>query len=163
MISFGRVNSLLRYSPEDGRFFWRVDRSAGVRAGDEAGTAHHSGYVHLCIDGRSHLAHRIAWLLAVGSAPDAQIDHINGDRSDNRLCNLRRATHSQNMQNRRFQANNTTGFTGVVHHKGKFGASIKIKGKRTYLGYFDTAEEAGAAYLVASREHHGEFARANRP
>lgn len=162
MISFVEANELLRYEPASGRLFWRLDRTAGVRAGDEAGTGHHSGYVHVCIGGRSYLAHRIAWLLAMGGMPAAQIDHINGDRADNRLCNLREATPSQNMHNRKFQSNNTTGFTGVVHHKGKFGASIKLRGKRTYLGYFYTAEEAGAAYQAASRKYHGDFAGAHR-
>lgn len=160
MISFAEVDRLLRYDAATGLFFWRVDRTAGVRAGDQTGTKHWSGYIHLHILSRCYTAHRIAWLLTSGSFPEEDIDHINGDRSDNRLCNLRTATPRQNGQNTRLSSINTTGFKGVVRHRGKFRANIRNEeGKRLHLGYFGTAEEAYAAYCEAAREHHGEFAR----
>lgn len=159
MIGFADANELLRYDSITGLFFWRVDRSAGVRAGDRTGTRHYSGYIHLCIHRHSYLAHRVAWLLSYGQTPETQIDHVNGNRSDNRLCNLRSATRFQNGQNTRLSSINTTGFKGVIRHRGKYRADIRVQRKRIHLGYFETADAAYAAYCDAAYLYHGEFAR----
>lgn len=92
------------------------------------------------------------------------IDHINGNKLDNRKQNLRYATHNGNSQNRLPHANNTSGFKGVVWHKRdkKFQASIKLNSKRIYLGYFNTAEAAARAYNEAAIKYHGEFASLNK-
>lgn len=108
----------------------------------------------------------MVWLYVHGAIPDnMDIDHINGDRSDNRLVNLRLATASQNQQNSRLQVTSKSGFKGVHLHKqsGRWLARIKHNGVRRSLGLYKTPEEAGAAYLRASIEIFGEFAYANRP
>lgn len=96
------------------------------------------------------------------NAPDGVlVDHINGNPLDNRKCNLRLATASQNMHNKRMQKNNTSGFKGVHwdKNKRKWQANIKIGDKRRFLGGFDTAEEASCAYKNAAKQLHGEFIR----
>lgn len=152
------VNSLIRYEPDTGLFFHRVGRG-GVHAGDRAGWLHPNGGIYLRAGGKIYLAHRLAWLLTHGAMPDFEIDHINGNRSDNRLCNLRAATHAQNSRNRKLNANSTTGLKGVSRQGGKFQASIRHDGKIIYLGIFGTPEAAHRAYCAAAVEYHGEFAR----
>ena len=90
-----------------------------------------------------------------------EVDHIDGDRLNNRRNNLRLATHAQNMANRKLQKNNKSNFRGVSFHKGsqKWRAEIQKEGTKTNLGYFNTPEEAYAAYLEASNRLFGEFAR----
>lgn len=93
---------------------------------------------------------------------DQLIDHINGNRLDNRRSNLRIATHSENQRNRGKQNNNTSGFKGVVFLKSdqrrkKWAAQIKANGKQIRIGYYHTAEEASQAYTEASNKHYGEF------
>lgn len=99
---------------------------------------------------------------AILSAPDGmQTDHIDGDGLNNRRCNLRLATPSENARNQRRARDNTSGFKGVWWHKGrrKWQAQIMAGGRQKYLGLFNTAEEAHAAYCEAARSLHGEFAR----
>lgn len=155
-----RLRSLLDYSPETGKFKWLVRRS-NIAAGVAAGTLMCNGYLCIRVDKRLHLAHRLAWLWVTGDAPLLQVDHINGDRADNRFCNLRLATNSQNQQNRRAaQASSSTGLMGVLNvsrlrgYPKPFKAAIKKNGRLTTLGYFETAEEAHAAYLAAKRVVH---------
>jgi hypothetical protein len=106
------------------------------------------------------LAHRLAWMLYYGREAPGMIDHRNGDRQDNRIENLRIATHSQNGANARRHSRNTSGLKGAswMPKRGKWQASITVRNKQIGLGYFDTKEEAHAAYLIAAREHQGEFA-----
>jgi len=95
--------------------------------------------------------------------PDGMlVDHVNGNTLDNRRCNLRHATHQQNMQNRKMQSNNASGYRGVAwNKKGKvWVASIKVSGVQMHLGSFASAEEANIAYRAASALHHGKFSRA---
>ena len=114
------------------------------------------GYIVVRVDLVLHQAHRLAWLYVHGSWPVDQIDHINCDPSDNRICNLREATPAQNQANTRSYAK--SGFKGVRKNFSKWNAYI---GGRTFkhLGSFDTPEEANAAYLTAARARSGEFAR----
>ena len=103
------------------------------------------------------LAHRLAWALHTGSWPNGEIDHINGDESDNRLVNLRDTSKSVNQQNKRNpRSDNKSGFMGVCWHKGagKWRAQITVNGKVIYLGLYETTEAAHAAYLRAKRELH---------
>ena len=95
-------------------------------------------------------------------APD-KVDHVNGDGLDNRRCNLRHATASENGRNRRRQRNNTTGFVGVGWRVdcGKFQAYARHNGRKHHVGYYTTAEEAARARDAYVRQHHGEFARFN--
>lgn len=109
------------------------------------------------INGRSYLAHRLAWLFVHGQWPDAEIDHKNGDRTDNRLCNLRCVTRQHNLMNqRRPRSNNTTGYLGVCvdRERGAFQARVQVSGRAHHLGRFDTPEAAHAAYVAAKRRMH---------
>ncbi len=119
------------------------------------------GYRVIRIDNQLIMAHRLAWLYVHGELPSGEIDHINGDRSDNRLANLRLATRVQNNQNTKTRTDNTSGHKGVCFHKqaGRWMAYINASGKRTYLGLHNSKEEAAQAYAAAAQELHGEFAR----
>lgn len=158
------LNSALHYDPETGILRWRdgLTKRGKPRAksGREAGGLDASGYRRVAINRVHQWAHRVIWVMMTGEAP-YQIDHINGDRSDNRWANLRAATHAQNLHNRGRSRNNATGFKGVYRHtSGRYAAQIGSGRKVTYLGLFDTPEAASVAYANAAASLHGEFARA---
>lgn len=159
------------YNPENGRIthkFRVIDRALDARfnkkfAGTLADTfIRPTGYrvVGLFHDYTS--AHRIAWAIYYGEcAGGFEIDHINRDKSDNRICNLRLATRSQNSMNVAAQKNNSSKLKGAHWNSrtGKYRSKIMLNGKEHFLGYFTTAEEASAAYAEASKKLHGEFGR----
>ena len=155
-----RLKQLLEYEPTTGLFRWREHRG-NVAAGQIAGCDDANGYRTIRIDKRIYLAHRLAWLYINGQFPSAYIDHVNGDPSDNRIANLRCATRSENMRNRKHNSNNTSGFKGVSWNKSvkKWQAAIRLNGKRHHLGVFDTADAAYKRYCEASKVLHGEFGR----
>lgn len=142
-----RVREVLNYDPGTGEFTWRVTLSSRAVAGKAAGSPV-AGYRRVCIDGRAYRSHRLAWLLAHGSWPSGEIDHINGDKSDNRLANLRDVAHAQNCANRKSPLG-ASGFRGVFKRGVRWQAEIWISGKKTILGRFDTAEAASEAFLAA--------------
>lgn len=152
----------LRYDPDTGKFYWRVKRRNGARPGDEAGhrTARH-GYIVIGVNGRHFYAHRLAWLFQTGSWPTGEIDHINLNPSDNRAANLRAATRAANIRNRGVTRRNVSGLKGVSSHQGRWRARICVDRRVFDLGCFATPEEAHLAYARASRDLHGEFARAH--
>jgi hypothetical protein len=160
-----RLRELLTYDPATGIFTRCVGRG-GVRAGSVAGCVWEKGangpYLRISIDGRQYSAHRLAFLWITGEFPPDDVDHIDGDGLNNRLGNLRAATRTQNLANRRRHKNNTSGFKGVSFHKRerRFRAKIQVGGKTQNLGSFDTAESAHAAYCAAAEKTHGAFARA---
>lgn len=173
------LRQLLDYHPDTGKLFWKerdaywfIDRHNTAkqsrdafntrRAGKEAFTANLSGYKTGRIFGSQFLAHRVAWTIYYGAPPLANIDHINGIGSDNRIINLRDVSQKENLRNSRRASNNTSGHAGVSFHKqaGKWQAGIKIDGKRIGLGLFATLEEASAARkdaeaLYGFHENHG--------
>lgn len=106
------------------------------------------------IDGKRYLAHRLAWFYVTGYWPEL-IDHVDGNRSNNAWSNLREANKLINQQNRHNESSfNETGLLGAFRVGGRFKSSIRYGGKSHHLGYFDTAEQAHAAYVSAKREHH---------
>lgn len=123
--------------------------------------------VALCKYGtqRTERVHRLVIEAFAGAAPGMVTDHINGDRTDNRLANLRAATSSQNGMNKGLLAHSTTGFKGVTfyHRDRNWRAYIKVDRRQRHLGYYADAESAARAYDDAARELHGEFARLNFP
>jgi hypothetical protein len=150
------LRDVLDYDPTTGAFTWRVSRRA-VRAGDAAGCVNKQGYVVIRVNGVTRKAHRLAWLHFYGESPARLVDHINGKRADNRICNLRLATNSINMQNQRrpMATNMSSGYLGVTQGRGgRWRASIVVDGKKRSLGTFVTAEEAADAYLTAKRSLH---------
>ncbi len=167
MITADQVRQLLDYSPETGEIRWKVDRLAGrksvrIKAGAIAGGTSGSHGYRVIFIGKSYLAHRLVWLHVYGEWPPHQVDHINGDRLDNRLCNLRCATDGENKRNMKRRADNRSGFKGVIYCKltGRWRARIKVDGKIHELGRHNTPELAHAAYVAAAQKHHGKFARA---
>jgi hypothetical protein len=162
------LNERLAYDPESGVLTWK-ERPLGhfkqrqywlrwnkLFAGSVAGTISSNGYVVIEMDGVAHKAHRLAWQMTHGDLPKF-IDHINGDRGDNRIENLRPASGSGNARNRKTQGNNTSGIKGVVSERGKWKAQLSINRKHLSLGYFSTKEEAGRAVRSAREKLHGKF------
>lgn len=153
-----RVRALLNYDPETGIFTWRVNRS-NVKAGAQAGNRNSViGYVQIGIDGKLRLAHRMAFLHQFGECP-AFVDHVNHDRADNRLANLRAATCTANSVNRGIPAANTSGVQGVQFCKStrRWRAVMSIGNRPKHIGRFDTIKEAAAAYASAMLARHGAF------
>ena len=127
--------------------------------GDVAGTIRKKdGYVHLHLEhGVKALGHRIVWLVAHGTWPKYDLDHIDGNTSNNRLDNLRDILHSENCQNQKTcHHDNSSGYPGVSWDKNNkcFMARITVNYKAIFLGNFPTAEEAYEAYLTAKQEKH---------
>ena len=131
-----------------------------ARAGGIAGSTNSAGYLQIRIDGHRYLLHRLAWLYVTGEWPEAEMDHQNGDRADNRFCNLRPATNSENGRNRGGAKRNTSGFKGVSWDARlrKWKAKIVVNGHQIYLGLFDNPIHAWIAYREAALKYHGEFA-----
>ena len=157
------LQRLFDYDQETGELRWKIKRTGGTNAGDEAGYISNPGYRIISLKGRLCMAHRIAWTIANGTIPlELQVDHINGNKSDNRLVNLRLCNGSENCRNRPAPNRNKSGYKGVYWWKEKaaWRADIKVEGKHHYLGTFDTPELAHMAYCKAAAELHGEFARA---
>lgn len=155
MITQTRLKELLHYNEETGVFTWKIRCGARALAGNAAGSKTSEGYFGLHVKGVSYLSHRLAWLYVNGEFPKDEIDHINGDKSDNRIENLRESTRQGNNQNlRKCQKNSSSGFLGAYPEGNKFKSVIGYNRKLIYLGLFDTPEEAHAAYLTAKRELH---------
>jgi hypothetical protein len=158
-ITESRLKELLTYQPLTGQFVWNMRRGR-ARAGDVAGNLD-NGYVQIRIDGRRYMGHVLAWLYMTGCTPTVEVDHKDLDRANNRWDNLRLGTHAENNQNKPKPKNNTSGVKGARRYKrtNRFVAAIMAHGQARHLGYFDTLEEASAAYVKAAKELHGEFAR----
>lgn len=152
-----RFRSLLFYDPETGIFTNRVNRGKHRSKGKQAGYVTAVGYVLLSVDNRRFYGHRAAWLMTYGRWPNNQIDHINGNRSDNRIANLRDVRHQVNMQNIRAAfRTNRSGCLGVYLDKRrrKYVSQIVVNDRHIYLGQFDSAALAHSAYVEAKRAHH---------
>lgn len=162
LITFARADELLSYDPATGIITNRSSRHGMTKAGTTAGGLNRSGYRYIRVDGRRYAAHRLAWLLTHGCWPTGDIDHVNGDRADNRLANLREATRLQNAANARRPCTNTSGYKGVhwATHRRKWRASIGVNYRKLYLGYFATPQDAHAAYIAAAAKYFGSYARA---
>jgi hypothetical protein len=139
---------LLNYDKEVGVFSWKKKRR-GVKTGVPLGADNGFGYLRITVLGTSIYAHRLAWFYVHGVWPE-QIDHINGNKSDNRIANLRDVSLQQNLQNKlKPQKNSESKVLGVSWHKKakKWQAHICVYKERKYLGLFDDVNEAHKAYL----------------
>ncbi|MCK5236045.1 MAG: HNH endonuclease [Deltaproteobacteria bacterium] len=142
MITQKELKEILHYDPETGYFIWL--KLIGKRAviGSRAGSKCIDGYIYIHIEKKKYRAHRLAWFYMTGKWPK-ETDHINHVRHDNRFCNIRDVTCSQNMKNRPLKKNNKSGFTGVCWHKRDEVWRIQIKPeneKIKTLGFKDKFE-----------------------
>lgn len=155
------VFASLSYDPSTGEFRWKKSIRNGHGDGTIAGCLHRSGYMLISVSRIKFPSQRLAWLFHTGEWPKDHIDHINMEKADNRICNLREATYSQNAFNIPKPPCNTSGFKGVSWstRSQKYRAQITAYGRRHYLGLFDDAAIAHEAYKAASARLHGEFSR----
>lgn len=155
MISQDYLKSILSYDELTGDFAWLVCKGRGVKVGMIAGRKGNDGYVGIGMDGKKYPAHILAWVYSYGSIPDGQIDHINHNRSDNRLDNLRDVTRKENQRNRTLNKNNTSGFCGITKttKSERWQVQVGINGKSVYVGCFKSKDEAVKARDKAYKEN----------
>lgn len=154
MLTQARLKELMSYDPNTGIFIREQNRGKTMK-GSIAGTTRHDGYVTVFIDGHRYLTHRLAWLYMTGEWPETVIDHIDRNPSNNSFSNLRDVSQSVNMQNiREPRSFGTSGRLGAHKFRGGFLARIVVFGEVVHLGWYETADEAHAAYLEAKRELH---------
>ena len=153
------ARSFLEYIPSTGAFTRKI-RAGRARAGSVPGAKDRLGYVQISLKNKLWMAHRLAWLIVHGQWPPSRIDHINGQRDDNRIDNLRLANASQNMWNRKAQAG-TSKYKGVYLNRrtNKWGAGASAHGKHHHAGWFDCEEEANKAAKATRERLHTEFCR----
>lgn len=160
-LTAARLRELFNYDPETGFFYCKKRRTGSpTTIGDRVGGLNSIGYVQLRVDNNVYLCHRLAWLYVYGTQAK-EIDHIDGDRANNRLSNLRLTTSSQNKANRGRQKNNSSGYKGVCWDKKnkKWCAHIMVSRRNVWLGRHSTALEAHEAYKREAVKIYGEFAR----
>lgn len=164
-----RLRQLFTYDPQTGLFsrLMAPRPQAAHYVGQPVGyikpgpVSAGGGYLMVSADGGSYRAHRLAWLYMTGEWPEADVDHRDRDRQNNRWANLRAATRSQNIHNMGMRERNTSGRKGAIWdaHRGKWQARITINGKHAFLGRFETRDAAGDAYDAAAEKHFGDFAK----
>lgn len=161
------LREVFSYDPEEGILRWKKPTTRSVHIGDLAGniftTVDGNRYIKVKLNGKDYRAHRLIWCIVTGEWPSKQIDHRDLDGLNNRFKNLREASNTENGWNQKKKKTNKSGYKGVHLHKsnGKWIARIRVGGgRRLELGFFDSPEEAGAAYNKAALQYHGDFARA---
>ncbi len=159
-------SSMFSYDPATGNLIWlpRVNNAGGFNvrfAGKPAGTLSATGYINVRIGRREHKAHRIIWEMLVGPIQD-EIDHIDRNRANNRLENLRPATRSENNMNRPVFKRHKVGSKGITYDAKKklYRARVQVGGKRIGLGRYKSLADAEAAYVKGVAQYHKDFANA---
>lgn len=147
-LDYDRVRALFDYDTINGGLIWKKD-------GKVAGSIEHHGYIRIGVNGKTYRAHHLVWLWHNGVFPDTIVDHINQNKSDNRIENLRLSDPTLNNLNRSTGSNNTSGYKGVSYVKriNKYQATITVKGKHYRLGQYKTFEEAKYARISAEEEY----------
>jgi hypothetical protein len=146
-----RICELLRYDEETGDLYWKIDRTGAAKTGTVAGSLDKEGYTTVKIDKSIYKAHRVIYGLSYSLSSFEEIDHIDGNKSNNKLSNLRAVSRAVNQQNNKVR--------GTYQHRNCWQAVLKANGKKRYLGSFDTEEEAHQAYLAAKKIYHPEAKR----
>ena len=159
MFTAERLRALLSYDPDTGVFVYCVRTSQRTPPGTIAGSVNNEGYRNIRIGGVTYKAHRLAWLYMTGEWPAPMIDHIDGNRDNNRFINLREATRSQNLANSKINRSGKNLPKGIRFVGSRWRATIQCNGKRRFIGSFKSQEEAVAAYAEAARNLFGNFAR----
>ena len=142
------VQNLFDYV-EDGTLLWKNPTSRSVKVGDKAGSTDKIGYVIVRISGKAYKAHRIIWLYHYGYMPENDLDHIDRNKSNNRITNLREVSKMCNLRNRGVLKSNTSGITGVCYcsYRSKWKSYIKINGIQKTIGYFNDFDSAAQARM----------------
>ena len=157
-----KAKKLLDYNRTTGQFTWKVSRGSRSKVGGIAGHENSHGYIAIGVNLNKKQkflkAHRLAWFIVNHELPNV-IDHIDRDKSNNSLSNLRDCNNSLNQINIPISKRNTTGYKGVYYRKdnGKYRAIIKIDGRNKSIGQYETAEEAYSAYKKKAIEVYGDF------
>jgi hypothetical protein len=155
MLTQDILKQMLHYDSNTGVFTWICDSGKNKIAGKIAGTKTYQGYVQIKIKGSIYRAHRLAWLYTTGQNPADQIDHIDGNKANNAISNLRDVNGVTNKQNMRSpRKDNKAGALGVAKKRNKYRAQIKVDEKIIHLGVFSTIAEASSAYINAKRRLH---------
>ena len=159
MLTQEQLHDMLDYNKATGVFKWKIKRPH-VRVGQVAGFTHADGYTRIKLNSVAYGGHRLAWLYVHGVWPSNEIDHINRVRDDNRIDNLRDATHEQNTQNASIRADNSSGYKGVCWDKEnkKWKSRIMMNNKQVLLGRFKYQLQAVNAYQTAAIVHQKDFA-----
>lgn len=156
------LENYLSYDPNTGDLTWINSPAKRVKVGDKVSHVGSDGYISLQFQGTRYKAHRVAWFLHYGIWPEGDLDHINNDRTDNRICNLRTCTRQDNLRNMSKQPNKTSKFKGVSRRKnGLFESYYSFGNKKHSLGLFSSELEAGLAYNYAAETFFGSFAKYN--
>lgn len=151
--------NLHKFKYKMGKLYWADNYAPRARKGQEVGSVDSSGYLQVGIDNKQVLVHRIIWVMFNSSYPE-QIDHIDRNRLNNLIENLRAATNTTNQHNVGLRKDNTSGSIGVNLKHGKYQARIQNEGKRIHLGTFDTIEEATIVYNKAKEKYHAKTSQA---
>ncbi|ODB34396.1 hypothetical protein A9L43_26320 [Pseudomonas mosselii] len=152
-ITKSRLDELLSYDPESGDFTWKVNRGT-AKAGSVIRRKNRHGYLVTAIDGKNFMLHRLAFICMGHPEPPDCVDHINGERSDNRWSNLRLATYTQNNRNQRLHSTNTSGIPGVMWDQRKrWRAFAYLDGRYLALGRYHTLLDAAAARKSFESRH----------
>lgn len=158
------IRRIFNYDAMTGELTWRYREECPSKwntrySGKIAGSVNHYGYIRIAINNISYRAHRLIWAWVYGIFPEGEIDHINGNPGDNRLVNLRIATHQENLRNVRKSPNNISGVKGVQYdkHRGTWAPQIRVKDKTINLGRFYSLEEAKKIRREAELKYFGEF------
>nr|DAF31792.1 MAG TPA: endonuclease [Caudoviricetes sp.] len=154
------IMEYLEYDPETGLFTAIKSHGTLWRSGKLVGHKNQEGYITITLLGKIRKAHRLAWIYVYGEDIDGyEIDHVNGDKSDNRICNLRISSHQQNMFNMKKKSTNKSGVKGVHFDKrcNKWRAQTSINRKRVHIGLFNTIEAAEKAVREFMVDNHKEF------
>lgn len=157
----GMFREYFNYDPETGIVTWKINHRK-AKAGQRAGYVRkRDGRRDISLNAVNYIEHIVIWKMYYDRSPVGDVDHINGDPADNRICNLREASRSQNLANCKLYANNTTGYKGVTYlpKEKKYLARIKKNQKQYRLGIFKSKEAAAAAYRRAAKKLFGDFAR----
>jgi hypothetical protein len=156
------LQKIFKYEPNTGVLTHAVNTPPRGKLGTEVGWINGHGYRRISIKGREYPAHKVIWMWMTGTYPLNDIDHIDGDRSNNSWTNLRLSTRSQNLMNQGRKPNNKSGFKGVTSRGGSHSAQFRIGGKIVRIGSFSTAREAAEAYDREVVKYQGQFAKTNK-
>lgn len=158
-----RLCELLDYNPETGLFTWRTARKGQPAKGSIAGTVSGEGYLAVTIDYKQHLLHRLAWFYVNGVWPEDKLDHTNGNRTDNRIANLRECNQQQNARNRATNKGSVSGVSGVTWRRGKWEVNISVeKYRNTCFGRYSDLELATLVANEVRNKYHKEFSACAR-